>query len=210
MNPLIKETVERLKGATLIAVTKRQPVERINDAINSGAKIIGESKIQEIESKILHLLPCKIHMIGHLQTNKVKKAVEIFDMIQSVDSLRLAKEINKRAANIEKVQDILIQINIGKEEQKTGFLAKNCEKSFIEISQYPNIKVKGLMCVHPYFSDKEKVRPYFKKMNTLFEKMKKKFNIEILSMGMSSDYDIAIEEGATMVRIGTRLFREQK
>ena len=143
------------------------------------------------------------HFIGHLQTNKAKKAVQIFDLIQSVDSLKLAKEIDKRARQINKIQDILVEVNIGKEPQKYGIMPDETLNFVKEISNLENIVVKGLMCMPPLHKNP---RPYFKEMKKTYDNSK----LEILSMGMSNDYKIAIEEGSTMIRIGTLIFGERK
>lgn len=214
----IKGNIEKIiksinnKNISLAAVTKNSTIKDIKEAINSGVKIIGENRIQEAELKYNELKDflrekrVEFHFIGHLQTNKVKKAVEIFDLIQSVDSLKLAEDINKRAKGINKVQRILIQVNIGEEPQKYGFKSSDLKEFLKIISSLKYLKVKGMMCITPYFEDKEKTRPYFKKMKKLFEGYKKDYNFKYLSMGMTNDYEIAIEEGSNMVRIGRGIF----
>lgn len=210
---MIKENIQKIKSeidsVNLVAVSKSKTVNEIKQAIDSGIKVIAENKIQEAEQKYLQLKNffkdknVKFHFIGHLQTNKVKKAINMFDLIQTLDSLKLAKEIDKRAKLINKKQDMLIEVNIGKEPQKYGVLPEETIDFVKQMQQFQNIKVKGLMCMPPFNKDP---MPYFKEMKKLFDK----FNLEILSMGMSNDYKIAIEEGSTMIRIGTAIFGERK
>lgn len=190
----------------LVAVTKTRTVEEIKKAIEAGIECIGENKIQEAKQKFPFLPDVEKHMVGHLQTNKVKLAVELFDMIQSVDSVKLAEEIDKRCEAINKVMPILVEINIGNEENKQGIKFGDA-KSFISgISQLKNIDIQGLMCIAP-FIPLEETRPYFRKMKELFDSFG---NLKWLSMGMSNDYKVAIEEGSNMVRIGTAVFGERK
>ncbi|MBN2421681.1 YggS family pyridoxal phosphate-dependent enzyme [Candidatus Woesearchaeota archaeon] len=200
------------KNVSLVTVTKTRSIDEIKEAINSGAKTIAENRVQEAAEKYARLRDflkekgTEFHLIGSLQTNKVKKAVEFADLIQSVDSLRLAKDINKRAGNINKIQNILIQVNIGDESQKSGCRFEETIELIKEISKLKNIEIQGLMCITPYFEDPEKTRPYFRKMKKLFDKT----NLTYLSMGMTHDYEIAIEEGSNMVRIGTGIFGDRK
>lgn len=209
----IKRILKELGETKLVCVTKTIDPERINESIRAGATIIGESKVKEFEDKCDAILPCERHLIGHLQTNKVKKAVQLFDVIQSVDSLKLMQDIDKKAKAIDKVQKILLQVNIGKEPQKFGLGEDKIKQLIGEIYLLKNIHVQGLMCIPP-FGSPEQTRSYFKRMRTLFDQMKQENqgNIDIreLSMGMSSDYIIAIEEGATMVRIGSSIFGDRK
>ena len=210
---MIKENIQQIKSeigsAELVTVSKSRTVDEIKIAIDSGASIIAENRIQEAEQKYAMLKDyfeqhnIEYHFIGHLQTNKAKKAVQIFDLIQSVDSLKLAKEIDKRARQINKIQDILVEVNIGKEPQKYGIMPDETLNFVKEISNLENIVVKGLMCMPPLHKNP---RPYFKEMKKTYDNSK----LEILSMGMSNDYKIAIEEGSTMIRIGTLIFGERK
>ena len=210
---MIKENIQQIKSeigsAELVTVSKSRTVDEIKRAIDSGASIIAENRIQEAEQKYAMLKDyfeqhnIEYHFIGHLQTNKAKKAVQIFDLIQSVDSLKLAKEIDKRARQINKIQDILVEVNIGKEPQKYGIMPDETLNFVKEISNLENIVVKGLMCMPPLHKNP---RPYFKEMKKTYDNSK----LEILSMGMSNDYKIAIEEGSTMIRIGTLIFGERK
>lgn len=210
---MIKQNLDKILSeigpVKLVAVSKRKPVSDIKESIKSGVKIIGENKIQEAEEKYIELKDLfeknnvEFHFIGHLQTNKVKKAVEMFNLIQTVDSLKLAEEINKRAKQISKVQDILIQINIGNEPQKYGINPDDVFEFITNLKQLKNINIKGLMCIHPFREDPV---PYFKKMKKIFNKT----HLELLSMGMSNDYKEAIKYESNMVRIGSKIFGERK
>jgi hypothetical protein len=209
----IKRILEEIGDRTLICVTKTIEPERINEAIRAGATIIGENRVQEHEDKSEEILPCETHLIGHLQTNKVKRAVEYFDVIQSVDSLKVINNIDSRAGDIDKVQRVFLQVNIGNEPQKHGFRLDKIKEVIKEIRSLQNIRVEGLMCIPP-FVPPEQARPYFQKMKALFDEMKQEnrgnIDIQELSMGMSNDYMVAIEEGATMVRVGSAIFGERK
>jgi len=195
----------------LVAVTKTATVEQIEEAINAGVKIIGENKVQEAKEKY-HILTADIewHLVGHLQTNKAKYAVEIFDCIHSVDSIKLAQEIDKRSLQFAKIMDILVEVNVSGEETKYGIKSEEVEAFLKEISEFPRIRVRGLMTIAPIVEDEEEVRPYFRKLWELSKEIKSK-NIEnvkmdYLSMGMTEDFEIAIEEGANIVRIGRGIF----
>lgn len=197
----------------LMAVTKTVPVEYINYSIdNCGIDLIGENKVQEFISKKdeLHLDNVEKHLIGHLQTNKAKKIVPIVDMIQSVDSVHLAEEISKQAVNNSITSDILLEVNIGNEESKTGFDKIAFLESLSRISELPNLNVKGIMTIPPICDNKKELEEYFTTMSQYFndikEKRYKNFNMEILSMGMSGDYETAIECGANLVRIGSLIY----
>lgn len=191
----------------IVAATKQQPVDAINEAISAGVSIIGENYVQEAMRKYKDVFKVEWHMIGHLQRNKVKDAVRIFDCIQTVDSLRLAEEINNQCQKIGKVMPILIQINIGNEQSKHGIRSEELLNLLEQISNLPNVDVKGLMTIEPYFEDPESARPYFRKMKELFDIARSlNNNLDTLSMGMSNSYKVAIEEGSNMIRIGTLLF----
>jgi pyridoxal phosphate enzyme (YggS family) len=194
----------------LIAVTKTVPPERINQGISAGVKIIGENKVQEAKDKSDLLDPVKCHMIGHLQTNKVKYAVKIFDMVQSVDTLKLAEEINKRCESLNTVMPILIEVNTSGEGSKFGCKPEKLEELVSEASKVSHVRIEGLMTIGLFSDDMTLVRPCFIRLRELSEKINK-LNIDNvymkhLSMGMSADYPVAIEEGATMIRIGTAIF----
>jgi pyridoxal phosphate enzyme (YggS family) len=188
----------------LIVVTKTIPAEMVNEAIRLGIGFIGENRVQEAEDKFLKLNEVKKHLIGHLQTNKAKKAVELFDCIQSVDSLKLAEEIDKRASEKNKVMEIFIEVNIGREQQKTGIMPEDVFTFYDRLLKLQNIKVNGIMCIPP-FMEAEKCRPYFIEMR----KLKERLNVKWLSMGMSNDFEAAIEEGSNMVRLGRAIFGDR-
>lgn len=208
-NALLKAGKNR-QDVILLAATKTVDVDTINYAINKGIAYIGENKVQELLSKYDGVIDVHHHFIGHLQTNKVKDVVGKVELIHSVDSLKLAKEISKQAQKLSKTMDILLEINIGNEDSKWGFTPDNLENSIKEIAALTNIRICGLMAIPPICENAEDNRKYFKKMYQLFVDIRDK-NIHnsymnILSMGMSDDFDIAIEEGANLVRVGTALF----
>ncbi len=215
---IIKETAEKCgrkeDEIILLAASKTQPVEKLVEAYNAGIRYFGENKVQEGIKKIETLSDYRDihwHLIGHLQTNKAKYAVKYYEMIHSVDRESLIDELEKRASKINKIQDVLIEVNVGKEESKHGVFPENLKDLFEYALQKTHIKVHGLMCIPPYFEDKEKVRPYFRELRELKEDLEKSFNVKLphLSMGMSHDFDVAIEEGATIVRIGSAIFGER-
>lgn len=205
---------------TVLAVTKRVDIELIKEAIAEGIVDIAENKVQEAVKKyfLMRNTECgmrniKWHMIGHLQSNKVKDAVKIFDLIHSVDSLRLAEEINKQSEEINKIQDVLIEVNVSGEKTKFGLKPEELIDVINKAKGLKNINIKGLMTMAPFSDNPEKSRPYFKMLRELKEKIVIKFGIGnwelvILSMGMSQDYQVAIGEGATMVRIGSAIFKK--
>ncbi len=208
-NALLKVGKTR-QDVILLAATKTVDVDTINYAINKGIAYIGENKVQELLSKYDSVIDVHHHFIGHLQTNKVKDVVGKVELIHSVDSLKLAKEISKQSQKIGKTMDILLEINIGDEDSKWGFTPDNLENSIKEIAALTNIRICGLMAIPPICENAEDNRKYFKKMYQLFVDIRDK-NIDnsymdILSMGMSDDFDIAVEEGANLVRVGTALF----
>ncbi|AJF61269.1 TPA: YggS family pyridoxal phosphate-dependent enzyme [Candidatus Woesearchaeota archaeon] len=208
----IREILEEIGNAELVTVTKSRSIEEIIEAIEAGARIIGENRVDEARKKYGMLKDCLkkynvgYHFIGHLQSNKVNKAVGFFDLIQSVDSVKLAEKINKRAEELEIVQDILVQVNIGEEEQKYGVPPGEVSSFIGSLSGLGNIRIKGLMCIAPYSENPEDARPYFSRMKKIY----RTFDFEYLSMGMTNDYRIALEEGSNMVRIGTAIFGERK
>lgn len=197
----------------LLAVTKTHGPEEINEAIAAGATDIGENKVQEILEKYDKVKPVRWHLIGHLQTNKVRQVIDKVVMIHSVDSLKLAKEIDKRAEAHGIVMDILIQLNIGEEESKTGIKVDELWTLVDEIvTSCKNVRIKGLMCIPPMSENPEDARGYFKLARELFEQMKELsypeelYSPETLSMGMSADFEVAIEEGSNLVRVGSSIF----
>ena len=203
------------KEIRVMAVTKTVDPVLVNAAIAQGITLLGENKAQELCAKYdsYHKYGVDIHFIGHLQTNKVRQIVDKVCMIESVDSLKLAKEINKQCAAIDKVMDVLIEVNIGHEENKTGLYLEDLEELLQEASKMEHIKVRGLMTIPPVCENKEQVSEYFSKMNRLFVDIKQKkydnISMEILSMGMSGDYPQAVEQGSTIVRIGTAMFGQR-
>ena len=206
----IQKSGRRRDDIILLAATKTVDVDTINYAINSGIGYIGENKVQELLSKQDGIINVHHHFIGHLQTNKVKDIINRVELIHSVDSIKLAKEISKQAEKNNRVMDILLEINIGDEDSKWGFTPNSVPDAINEITSFKNVRICGLMAIPPICENPEDNRKYFKKMYTLFEDLKSK-NIDncfmnVLSMGMSDDFDIAIEEGATLVRVGTALF----
>lgn len=196
----------------LVAVSKTKPAEAVIEAAEAGATIFGENYIQEsIEKAETVKVPgIEWHFIGHLQSNKAKFAVRIFDMIHSVDSLKLAKEIDKQAKKIGKVQDILVQVNISMEETKSGVSEAQAEDLVKSIGALDNVSVKGLMTMPPFFNEPDQARPYFSALRTLAERIRalglKNVSMSELSMGMTGDFEPAIQEGSTYVRIGTAIF----
>ena len=199
----------------LVAVSKTIHAERVKTAVAEGIAVLGENYIQEARDKIEKLSDLSVswHFIGHLQRNKAKFAVGLFDLIHSVDSLRLAREIDKQAGKISKNQAILIQVNTGKEDSKSGIYAEDAMALVRETAQLENVSIRGLMTLPPYFNAPEKVRPYFQALRRLKDRIREEaipgVEMEALSMGMTGDFETAIEEGATMVRIGTAIFGER-
>jgi pyridoxal phosphate enzyme (YggS family) len=197
---------------TLIAVSKTVETERIREAISAGMTTFGENYVQEARTKIEEIGQTGVqwHFIGHLQTNKAKYAVRLFDLIQAVDSIKVAKELDKRAAASGKVMDCLIEVNISQEESKFGITSEYTRTLAQEMTKLKNISLKGLMTMPPYFDDPEPARPYFIALRTLQEKIAREgIPLPELSMGMSTDFEVAIEEGATMVRVGRAIFGER-
>lgn len=192
----------------ILAVTKNHPPELIVDAFNSGLTEVGENRVQEALHKqaVIDNKDIQWHLIGHLQTNKARQAVGLFDIIESVDSLRLLELLDKEAQRINKVQKILLQINIAEEPQKTGFSVGDYETAVTKIDNFPNLSLQGLMVIAPQTDDTEKIRSVFRKGYEFFAKLKEVQPVSILSMGMSEDFSIAIEEGANQVRLGSALF----
>jgi len=196
---------------TLVAAAKGRTAEEIKEAIDAGIEIIGENYVQEAE-KVFNDIgnQAKWHMLGNLQKNKVKKAVQLFDMIETVDSLRLAEAIDQRCAAIGKRMPILVEINSGKEASKTGILPEEVDDVILKIAGLRHISVQGLMTMGPRFGNPEDARPYFRETKAAFDHVAAAripdVEMRYLSMGMSNSYEVAIEEGSNMVRIGTKLF----
>lgn len=202
------------KEVTLIAVSKTKPVELIREAMDAGADVFGENKVQELCDKY-EQLPKTLHwhLIGHLQRNKVKYIVDKVDLIHSVDSMRLAEEISKEAEKKQTDVKVLIEVNVAQEESKFGVSVDETEELVREIAKLPRIHVLGLMTIAPNVSDPEDNRPVFRTLKKLAVDIKMKnidnVRMDVLSMGMTGDYQVAIEEGATMVRVGTGIFGER-
>lgn len=196
----------------MLAVSKTHPPEVIADAAKLGISIFGENKVQEAKAKIPQC-PGRLrwHMIGHLQSNKCRDAVALFEMIQSVDSLSLAEEINKRAEQAAKTMPILLEVNSAGEASKFGYAPEKLIAELLQINKLPRIEIHGLMTVPPWSPNPEKVRPVFRQLRELKQKCDEIIGAPLphLSMGMSGDFEVAIEEGATIVRIGTALFGER-
>jgi len=199
----------------LICVTKEASIDQIEEVLHLGLYTLGENRVQDAMIKYRAMGDRAIwHLIGHLQTNKAKEAVKIFSLIHSVDSIRLAKEIDREAKKINKVQDILVQVNVSGEASKFGCPPDKAEEILRDAFLYPNINIKGLMTIAPEVDDAELARPYFRRLREIFELIRSKNieNIEMqyLSMGMSNDFEVAIEEGSNMVRIGRAIFKDAK
>ncbi|MGM0409933.1 MAG: YggS family pyridoxal phosphate-dependent enzyme [Bacillota bacterium] len=199
----------------IVAVSKNHFAKKVKFFQNKGIEVFGESRVQELRKKNNKVnSEVKWHFIGHLQRNKVKYITRMSNclMIESLDSPRLAKEINKRAKKNNRIMPVLVEVNVAEDENKYGFKVENT-LDFIKKAnkKYENLDIKGLMTIVPYVEDVEKTRPYFKKLANLKDKAKKEgISLDELSMGMSNDYTVAIEEGATIIRIGTALFGERK
>jgi pyridoxal phosphate enzyme (YggS family) len=193
----------------LVAVSKTVDLERLRAAIAAGQRLFGENYLQEAKAKIEALDPgISWHLVGHLQTNKAKGAVELFDLIHGVDRLKLARALEAAAARLGQVQDILIQVNQGGEETKSGVAPEAAPELLQEIARLPHLRVQGLMTMPPWFQDPEAVRPYFRALRELRDRLRDLSGLPLpeLSMGMSNDYEVAVEEGATLVRVGTAVF----
>jgi pyridoxal phosphate enzyme (YggS family) len=219
----LQERINRAAGRTgrdsaaikLVVVTKTVGAEKIEEAIECGASIIGENRVHEAALKRPQVeRPVEWHMIGHLQSRKAREAVRLFDMVQSVESISTARALQKRCAEAGRYMPVLIEVNTSKEVQKYGVPPDEAESLIREAASMPNLRIEGLMTMAALVPDPEEARPSFRKLRELARKLKEK-NIEdarfdVLSMGMSSDFEVAIEEGSTMVRIGAAVFAEQE
>ncbi|MCK4545620.1 YggS family pyridoxal phosphate-dependent enzyme [candidate division WOR-3 bacterium] len=211
----VKNIIKEIPDNVILEIAaKTRSADEIKTAIDAGAKIIGENYLQESENvykKLGKIVPW--HFIGHLQKNKINRVISIFDMIETVDSFKLAQEIDKRCKKNNKVMEVLIEVNSGREENKFGIIPENVITEIEKISKLVNIKIKGLMTMGPFSGNPEDARPYFKITKILFDEIKNIniHNVEMkyLSMGMTNSYKIAIEEGANIVRIGTLIFGER-
>lgn len=200
----IAEAAERAgrrpEEITLVAVTKKKPAFAVREALAAGILDVGENYVQEAAEKHREIAEGHWHLLGHLQSNKAKLAVSLFDLIESVDSVKLAQALGRQAA--EKRQDILVQVHLGDEETKTGFAPDGALEAAAEIAAVPNVRLLGLMGIAPSGTDP---RPYFQQLKRLFDRLPAE-NRQVLSLGMSGDFEAAIEEGATSVRVGTAIF----
>lgn len=223
VKPQLEAVLERIRKACercgrdpqsvhLVAVSKTVPADRVRQAVEAGVRLLGENYIQETRAKYAELSDLSVswHFIGHLQSNKAKYAVRMFDLIHSLDSLKLARELNRQAARRDRVQPVLIQVNISREESKSGIAAEETEALVRDVSALEHLSVQGLMTMPPYFDQPERARPYFKKLFQLARRIEglgiAGVSMKTLSMGMSGDFEAAIEEGATLVRVGTAIF----
>ncbi|MCJ7776027.1 MAG: YggS family pyridoxal phosphate-dependent enzyme [Desulfobulbaceae bacterium] len=217
---MIKENVSKIlqelpEGVSLVGAAKTRTPQEILEAVEAGLEIIGENYVQEAERAFQVVGgKAKWHMIGHLQSNKAKNAVRVFDLIETVDSIKLARAIDRACGNIDKVMPILMEINSGEESQKAGVMPEDAISLARDMSELNNIKLMGLMTMGPFAGDPEDSRPYFQKTKKLFEEIKEMdlpgVEMKYLSMGMSNSYKVALEEGANVVRIGTKLFGERE
>jgi len=216
MSDFIEENVKRIldelpDGVDLVAAAKTRTPEQVERAIAAGVRLIGENYVQEGEAARAKIGErVRWHFIGHLQKNKVKKAVRIFDLIETVDSVDLAREIDRRCAALDKVMPVLIEINSGREPQKFGVMPEDAETLVRRVMEFPFLRIEGLMTMGPFSGDPEDARPYFVETRRIFERLGELdlpgVEMRTLSMGMTNSYRVAVEEGANMVRIGTRIF----
>jgi pyridoxal phosphate enzyme (YggS family) len=216
---MIKDKVRKImeelpEGVALVGAAKTRTVDEVLEAVDGGLRIVGENYVQEAE-KVFQAVGgrVKYHMIGHLQTNKARKAVQVFDVIETVDSAKLAREIDRQCEKLGKVMEVLIEVNSGEESQKAGAMPADVLSLAEEISKLQNVRLMGLMTMGPISEDPEVSRPFFRRTRALFDTLKRtnlpNVQMRYLSMGMSDSYRIAIEEGANMVRIGTAIFGER-
>jgi PLP dependent protein len=198
-------------GVVLVAAAKTRTPEEILEVVEAGVTVVGHNYVQEAERAAAAVgQAVKWHMIGHLQSNKAKKAASIFDMVETVDSLKLARALNKASGEAGKIMDVLIEVNIAEEEQKAGVMPGDVMSIARGVAEFPSLSLRGLMTMGPFVGDPEMLRPYFRRARELFEVLAGEAPngavIDCLSMGMSDSYRVAVEEGATMVRLGTTLF----
>lgn len=209
-----EKTKRDAKDIFLLPVSKTKPVSSIEEAIDNGFNTFGENKVQEILQKYEYFNgKIKFHMIGHLQTNKVKYIIDKVELIHSLDSIALLDKLQEQAEKKNLIINCLIEINISKEKTKYGISEENLYNFLTEVEKRKNVKVQGLMTIAPYFEDPENTRIYFKKMKQLFDEVSKQkydnIEMKILSMGMSNDFRVAVEEGANLIRVGTLIFGER-
>ena len=201
-------------GVRLVAVSKTVPLERLKEAVAAGQRLFGENYLQEAREKITALgAGLSWHLVGHLQTKKAKAAVELFDLIHAVDRLKLARALEEAAQRQGKIQDILVQVKLAEEETKSGAAPEEVPALLQEIGRMPHLRVLGLMTMPPWFPDPEEARPYFRALRELRDRLRSQKIIagplDELSMGMTGDFEVAVEEGATLVRVGTAIFGQR-
>ena len=201
----------REEDVTLISVSKTKPVEMLREAYEAGSRDFGENRVQEIMEKYGQMPEdVRWHMIGHLQKNKVRQVIDKAVLIHSVDTVELAEQIEKDAAKRDLTVDILLEVNVAEEESKFGFRTEEVEAAVMKIKEFPHVHIKGLMTIAPFVSNSEDNREVFKKLYQLYVDIRSKnidnVNMSVLSMGMTGDYEVAVEEGATMIRVGTGIF----
>ena len=201
----------REEDVTLISVSKTKPVELLREAYEAGSRDFGENRVQEIMEKYGQMPEdVRWHMIGHLQKNKVRQVIDKAVLIHSVDTVELAEQIEKDAAKRDLTVDILLEVNVAEEESKFGFRTEEVEAAVMKIKEFPHVHIKGLMTIAPFVSNSEDNREVFKKLYQLYVDIRSKnidnVNMSVLSMGMTGDYEVAVEEGATMIRVGTGIF----
>jgi hypothetical protein len=202
------------ESVKLVGVTKTVELEQIKEAVSAGLHILGENYVQEARNKIEQVgAQARWHFIGRLQSNKAKFAVKLFDLIQTVDTLKLATELNRRAQPLGRVVPIFIQVNLAGEASKGGVHPDECLRLIRQISELTHLQIRGLMTMPPFFNDPERARPYFRRLRELSQEISEAqlpgVEMHELSMGMSGDFEVAIEEGATLIRVGTAIFGER-
>lgn len=199
----------------IVAVTKQVPVPRIREAVDLGLTSIGENRVQELLEKFKELgqeiagTRISWHFVGHLQTNKVKQIIHFTDLVHSLDRLNLAEEINKRAQQIDKIQPVLVQVNVALKKEKFGIFPADVVSFIEEVRGFSYLRIEGLMTMAPFFAEAERARPIFRKLKELFDQIRERYPnlpLKYLSMGMTNDFEVAIEEGSNMIRIGTAIF----
>jgi pyridoxal phosphate enzyme (YggS family) len=221
----LEEVIQRLAAAAravgrdpaevrLVAVSKTVPGELLKEAVAAGQRLFGENYLQEARAKILALGPnLSWHFVGHLQTNKARAVVELFELIHSVDRVKLAQALEQAAARLDKIQEILLEVNLAGEASKSGAPPEEVPDLVREISRLPHLRLLGLMTMPPYFADPERVRPFYRALRELRDRLRRRgvtdSPLNELSMGMSGDFEVAVEEGATLVRVGTAIFGQR-
>jgi PLP dependent protein len=194
-------------AVTLVVVSKTMPVARIQEALAAGGRIFGENRVQEAREKIPRLPAASWHLVGHLQTNKARQAVELFDCVHSLDSVKLAQELNRHSLAAGKLMRCLVEVNVGEEPQKSGAAREDVRQLCKAAQELPALRIEGLMGIPPFLPDPEAVRPFFRRLRELRDTLAGEgYPLTELSMGMTNDFEVAIEEGATLVRIGTAIF----